>query len=209
MSLMQVKVKNSTLYYESLLKSDFAKIHFRNIFIRFEIIDNGGEELTFGFTLLCFVDLLFDLISCIFRWVYFYSFFSDFWEFLGVNEFPIQPLPRWDHFIVHIVGAFAGDGSTFELSNVLASITEEEMSFSLLLEVIYLSVVDFLIRILDFPIANDLVLVPLAWDYFARGKDERAFPVKFIAEAVPDVFVAVEELEMPFDFDSILIDASE
>lgn len=67
MSLMQVKVKNSTLYYESLLKSDFAKIHFRNIFIRFEIIDNGGEELTFGFTLLCFVDLLFDLISCIFR----------------------------------------------------------------------------------------------------------------------------------------------
>ena len=83
------------------------------------------------------------------------------------------------------------------------------MAFPLFLEIVYLPIVDLPVRILDLAIAYHFVFIPFSRNYFARWKDERAFSVEFVAEAVSDIFIAIEELEVPFDFDAVLIYASE
>ena len=83
------------------------------------------------------------------------------------------------------------------------------MAFPLFLEIVYLSIVDLPVRVLNLAVAYDFVFIPFARNYFTRCENERAFSVEFIAEAVSNVFIAIEELEMPFDFDAILIYTSE
>ena len=78
----------------------------------------------------------------------------------------------------------------------------------MLLEVHDFAVVDLTVRVFHLPVPNHVILLPLPADDLAGREDERALSVELVAEAVADVLIAVEELEVPLDLDSVLVDAS-
>ena len=79
----------------------------------------------------------------------------------------------------------------------------------MLLQVSYLPVVNLSVGVLNFTLVNQIILFPLSSYNFARGEDQGPLTVELVAQTVPDVLVAVEKNEVSFDFDTVLVEASE
>ncbi len=62
--------------------------------------------------------------------------------------------------------------------------------------------------ILNFAVAYDAVLLPLAWDDFAWREDQRSFAKELIAQTIADVLIAIEKFEVSFNLNPILIHSS-
>lgn len=181
----------------------------RNFFIRIKILNNGSEKLIFCSIDTHLINLLFDFLCCDFGGVNINRFFLDFWELLGINELSVEPLPCWNHFIIDIICSSSSNTATRELPHVFTPITEEEMPFSLFLEIIYLPIIDLPMRVFNLPIANHLIFIPFSRNYLPRWKNQRSFSIELISKAMPDILIPIQELEMPFDFNAILIHAPE
>ena len=103
----------------------------------------------------------------------------------------------------------AHDLSRLKLSDVFAAVLEEQVALPMFFQIVYLSIVNFSIGVLYLPLLDNIVLLPFPGDNFPRRKDQRAFSVELVAQAVADVLIAMKELEVSFDFDAILIDSFE
>ena len=103
----------------------------------------------------------------------------------------------------------AHDLSRLKLSDVFAAVLEEQVALPMFFQIVYLSIVNFSIGVLYLPLLDNIVLLPFASDNFPRRKDQRAFSVELVAQAVADVLIAMKELEVSFDFDAILVDSFE
>ena len=176
--------------------------------LNYNLVDHRAG-LRKGFWLLARVqpDLLLDLFGAVVEVVVLKAL-----VLLAQRSFLVQlavhPNSLADWLVVDVVRPLAAYGPVLELSHVLAPVSEEEVALSVLLEIADLSVVDLSKRIFDLAVANDAVLLPLARDDLARGEDERALAVKLVPQAVADVLIPVDELEVALDLDSVLVHAS-
>lgn len=78
----------------------------------------------------------------------------------------------------------------------------------MLLQVFYLSVVHFPVGVFNLALSNDVVVLPLSCNNFPWRIKERSFSIEFISKAIANVLVTLQELKVAFDFDTVLIGAS-
>ena len=121
----------------------------------------------------------------------------------------INPLSLTNWLIVVVVRSKTSDLPILEVPDVLTTILKEKVPLSMLFKVFNLPIIHFTIRVFYFTFLNYVIVLPLPCDYFSGGKDERALTIEFVAEAVTDILIAVEEGEMSFYFNAVVIDSSE
>ena len=90
----------------------------------------------------------------------------NFAEIDSLLQLSINPVAAANKLVVDIILAFPCDLSILKLSNILASILEEEIALAVLFEISDLAVVDLSLGVLYFTLINQVVIFPLACDHF-------------------------------------------
>ena len=90
----------------------------------------------------------------------------NFAEIDSLLQFSINPVAAANELVIDIILAFPCDLSILKLSNILASILEEEIALAVLFEISDLAVVDLSLGVLYFTLVNQVVIFPLACDHF-------------------------------------------